>query len=131
MTIAARLPMPRRAPPVHTAYARDGRSGGGTGSGSEGGITSRVIHAAAPALLLLLAAILPPDRPVPFDLCLWHRLTGWRCLGCGLTRSVCHLMHGDVAGSVAMHPAGGVVVAVLAFLVVRGALGDPRPDSSS
>jgi hypothetical protein len=123
MTIAALLPMPRRAPPVHPAHARDGGAGGG--------IAARLIQAAAPAVLLLLGALLPPDRPVPFDLCLWHRLTGWRCLGCGLTRSVCHLMHGDVSGSVAMHPAGVVVVAVLAFLSVRGALGVPRPDSSS
>jgi hypothetical protein len=120
MTTVARLPIRRRVPPVHPWQGR----GGGAGS------ATRAIQATAPALLLLLGAILPPDRPIPFDLCLWHRLTGWRCLGCGLTRSVAHLMHGDVARSVALHPAGPVVVAVLALLAVRGALGDPRPDSS-
>jgi len=82
---------------------------------------TRALQKAAPALLLLAGALLPPDRPLPFDLCLWHRLTGFACLGCGLTRSVCHLMHGDIAGSLALHPAGVVVVAIAAVLAVRGA----------
>jgi len=99
------------APPVHPVPRRDA-----------GGPGARAIQALAPALLLLFGALLPPDRPLPLDLCLWHRLTGWRCLGCGLTRSVCHLLHGDVAGSVALHPLGVAVVAILAVLVVRGAL---------
>jgi Protein of unknown function (DUF2752) len=80
-----------------------------------------LIEAAAPAGLLILAALLPPDRPLPFDLCLWHRLTGHPCLGCGLTRSVCHLMHGDVAGSLSLHPLGVVITALVATLAVRGA----------
>lgn len=105
------FPFRRRAPPVHPGYLRGGGAGGAI----------RALQTAAPALLLL-GALLPADRPVPFDLCLWHRLTGLRCLGCGLTRSVCHLLQGDVAGSLALHPAGVVVVAILALLAMRGAL---------
>jgi len=110
MADAARLPARRRAPPVHPEAAGDGRPG----------VATRALQAAAPVLLLLTGALLPPDRPFPFDLCLWHRLTGFDCLGCGLTRSVCHLLHGDIARSLALHPAGVVVVAITAVLALRG-----------
>jgi hypothetical protein len=78
----------------------------------------RLAEAAIAALVLALGAILPVARPLPFDLCLWHRLTGLRCLGCGLTRSICQLMHGDWVGSFAMHPAGPLVALALAGVIV-------------
>ncbi len=82
----------------------------------------RIAEAAIGALILALGAILPIARPLPFDLCLWHRITGLPCLGCGMTRSICHLMHGDWAGSLAMHPAGPFVALVLAgFVLMRAA----------
>jgi len=96
-------------PPVHPDARLARRRYGG----------ARLIEAAAPLGLLVLAALLPPDRPIPFDLCLWHRLTGHPCLGCGLTRSVCHLMHGDVSGSLALHPFGVAATAMMAVLAAR------------
>ena len=74
------------------------------------------------AALLALGAILPAARPLPFDLCLWHRWTGLPCLGCGLTRSVCSLIQGDLAGSVAQHPAGPIVALILALVATRCAI---------
>jgi hypothetical protein len=68
---------------------------------------------------LALGALVDPDRPLPFDICLWHRLTGYRCLTCGLTRSVCHALRGDWAGSFAYHPLGIVVLAALVVWTAR------------
>ena len=81
----------------------------------------RLGEAAIGAALLGLAAMLPASRPLPIDLCLWHRLTGLPCLGCGMTRSICHLMQGDLAGSLALHPLGPVVALLIAALVVTRA----------
>jgi len=66
------------------------------------------------AIALLAAFVLPAARPLPFDLCVLHRLTGLPCLTCGLTRSVCFLLQGDPRASLAFHPAGGLVVLLLA-----------------
>jgi len=71
----------------------------------------------APALVAsgLLAAVflLPARRPLPFDLCLMHRLTGLPCLTCGLTRAVCLVARGEWAASLRMHPAGPLAFGVL------------------
>jgi len=121
MVHAAPLPAGHGAPPVHPD---SGCGGGGPPLGGGGlrlGGSTRPLEAAVPALLLVAGALLPPDRPFPFDLCLWHRLTGFDCLGCGLTRSVSYMMHGDIARSLALHPAGVIVAAIIAVLAVRGA----------
>jgi len=64
--------------------------------------------------LLAASFLLPPLRPLPFDACLLHRITGIPCLTCGLTRSVCLFARGDWAGSLGMHPAGWLAFGVLA-----------------
>lgn len=58
------------------------------------------------ALGLAVAALLPPERPVPVDLCAFRRLTELPCPTCGLTRSVCHAARGRWATSLGHHPAG-------------------------
>lgn len=74
-----------------------------------------LLEAGIMGLALFGAALLPPARPLPFDLCVMHRLTGLPCLTCGLTRSVCYLVQGDWAASLAFHPAGGLVVLLLSL----------------
>jgi hypothetical protein len=79
----------------------------------------RAAGAALLAALLGLAGFLPEARPLPFDACLLHRLTGLQCLGCGLTRSIVHLLRGDLLASLRLHPAGPLVAAIVAGQSVR------------
>jgi len=69
-------------------------------------------------LMLSAAAVLPAHRPLPFDLCLFHRLTGLPCLTCGLTRSVCLILQGRWTEGIGMHPAGPIAVALAAGAAV-------------
>ncbi len=65
------------------------------------------------SLLLGGAFVLPPDRPLPVDVCLWHRLTGQPCLTCGLTRAACLFARGLWRESLAMHAAGWLLLSGL------------------
>lgn len=44
------------------------------------------------------------------DLCWMRRLSGLPCPGCGLTRSVCHLVRGELADTLRLHPFGLLVL---------------------
>ena len=68
-----------------------------------------------------------PDLGVWWPGCMFHRLTGWHCPGCGMTRALCALWHGRVAAAFGYNPllmsvapvvAAGVGLEVLAW--VRG-----------
>ncbi len=74
---------------------------------------SKAWQAAALAALLGAAALADPARPLPFDVCLFNRLTGLPCPTCGMTRAVCHAVHGHWARSVEEHPAGLILAAGL------------------
>jgi len=78
----------------------------------------RLRTAAGLTAILAVASWLPATRPLPFEICLLHGLTGLPCLTCGLTRSVCLLMQGDPAASFAMHPAGLPAVVLMALQVL-------------
>jgi Protein of unknown function (DUF2752) len=82
------------------------------------GRASRLAAGLSATGLLAGAFLLPPGKPLPFDLCLLHRLTGIPCLTCGLTRAVCLFARGDWRSSLSMHPAGGLVFAGLAVACV-------------
>ena len=61
------------------------------------------------SLILLIAALLlcvllylfPPGEYQVWPPCVFHELTGIYCPGCGNTRALALLMHGDLAGSLA------------------------------
>lgn len=61
-----------------------------------------------------------------FVSCLFHDLTGWYCPGCGTTRALHALVHGDLAGFVAMNPLLPVLGVLLPALLLQG-LGRPLP----
>lgn len=59
-----------------------------------------------------LAFGLLPDFPLP-ALCASRRLLGVNCPGCGLTRSIVFLVHGDWHASLAMHRLGWLIFALI------------------
>jgi hypothetical protein len=83
---------------------------------------SKAREAGVVALLLAAAASLNPDRPLPFEVCGFQWLTGLPCPTCGLTRALCHALHGHWARSLSYHPAGLLVAAVLVGWVVWSAI---------
>ena len=84
--------------------------------------------AAVPLLALLLGAALASVAWIEAGplLCPFHWATGLPCPGCGLTRSVVALAHGDLAGALFFHPLGplvaaGLVAAAMSSVVVHTA----------
>ncbi len=82
----------------------------------------RARRAIVATMVLLAAALVDPERPLPIGVCLWKWATGRPCPTCGLTRAVCHAMRGEWATSLDFHPAGVLVVAGFAGWAVWSAL---------
>ena len=57
-------------------------------------VTSSVV-AVATAILFFF----DPTKFHFYPPCVFHQLTGLQCPGCGATRAVFHLLHGDIAGA--------------------------------
>lgn len=74
--------------------------------------------------LLLLIGLLLQDVLVPIaqwlaehiEVCLFHKTTGLYCLGCGGTRSLMALLHGDILRSLHNNPAVMVIAVTLVLL---------------
>ncbi len=73
-----------------------------------------------------LVAISPPPPPslsaesgIIFAPCLFHRFTGWHCPGCGTTRGIAALLHGDWRAALGYNAFGLPVLATALLLLVR------------
>jgi hypothetical protein len=82
------------------------------------------------AVLYLIA----PEKATWMPPCLFHKLTGLQCPGCGTARGLHKLLHGDVLGAWRMNPLMVVAIPLLAYLIIgghlrarRGADAEPRP----
>ena len=49
--------------------------------------------------------------------CLFHRLTGLQCMGCGSQRMIHALLHGDIAGAFAANAFGLVLLPFIVFMI--------------
>jgi hypothetical protein len=59
--------------------------------------------------------------------CPLHALTGLYCPGCGSTRALHQLLHGNLAGALHFNPLTVFAVPVLGYLVVGGSTSRVRP----
>lgn len=76
---------------------------------------------AACALIVALSMVLTPStEALSFmgvelpPLCMWKRLTGMDCLGCGLTRSFTYMGHGQLTRAFELHVLGPVLFGLVA-----------------
>jgi len=75
-------------------------------------MTDRARGLAGLAALAAGTAILyiwPPDGNSFYPPCAFRALTGWLCPGCGATRALYQLLHGNVMGALALNPLATVV----------------------
>ncbi|MFG6110391.1 DUF2752 domain-containing protein [Stenotrophomonas sp. BIGb0135] len=64
----------------------------------------------------------PNSANSPFPPCSFHAVTGFYCIGCGLTRALHALAHGDVLTAISMNPLAMLMLAI-APLVLGWTLG--------
>lgn len=50
-----------------------------------------------------------------FPGCMFHRLTGWHCPGCGMTRAASAVLHGRIAEAFRFNPLGMVLLPIAVF----------------
>ena len=70
--------------------------------------TQRWSIAAAAALVFGVSFAFTPTGFPKLQLCVFRRLTGLQCPGCGLSRSFCALSHGEWSAAWGFHPFGVV-----------------------
>jgi hypothetical protein len=88
------------------------------------GVVSAAI--AAGAGVWLLRTYDPNVAGNPFPPCMFHSVTGLYCIGCGLTRALHALVHGDLAGALSMNPLGVLMLPLMALMVVWSQGWQPR-----
>lgn len=70
-------------------------------------------------LSMFIIAMVDPNQPGNYPPCPFLALTGFYCPGCGSTRALHALGHGDVAGAAGYNPLTGAAVPVLVWIWVR------------
>jgi hypothetical protein len=61
-----------------------------------------------------------PARVSIFPPCVFHRLTGLWCPGCGTTRALHQLVHGNLTAAFHLNPLAISMLPVAGYLVARG-----------
>ena len=82
-----------------------------------------IVLIGVPALFVLayILALKPALTGLP--LCGVKMFTGIDCPGCGLTRSIAYLTHGQIRRSIDYHPLGIVIALWLVYMLIGTALG--------
>jgi len=77
-----------------------------------------------------VAAVLFAFDPVRVNIypaCTFHRLTGLWCPGCGTTRALHQLLHGNVAAAFRFNALSMSMLPVAGYLIVRGDVSTLKP----
>lgn len=71
--------------------------------------------------LLVVAGLFffDPTRSAIYPVCLFHKLTGLNCPGCGSLRALHHLTHGEFAAALHCNPLLIVALTVLILALIR------------
>ena len=72
------------------------------------------------AVVLWVVAQHHPNGYSFFPKCMFHAVTGWHCIGCGLTRSAHSWLNGDVPQALAYHPLSFILFPYLAWNALLG-----------
>jgi len=62
----------------------------------------------------------------PFPPCMFRAFTGCYCIGCGLTRAMHALVHGDLARAFSMNPLGVLVLGLVPLMAAWSGGWQPR-----
>jgi Protein of unknown function (DUF2752) len=82
---------------------------------TSGQIELGIIFGTIAMLALVFARVLPVQEILPP--CLFRAVTGIPCPSCGTTRSLVHLAHGDIAGSLILNPLFSLAMIAALFLL--------------
>lgn len=93
-------------------------------------MTDRVKTIGLGAVFLTIAAAVfafNPQQVSVFPPCLFHRLTGLWCPGCGTTRALHQLLHGNLTAAFRFNPLAISLLPLVGYLIVRGDVGVVKP----
>ena len=74
----------------------------------------------------LLREFDPNAAHSPFPGCMFRALTGYFCVGCGLTRALHALVHGDLARAFSMNPLAMLLLPAIPMMIAHGQGWRPR-----
>ena len=75
---------------------------------------------------LIYLWLFDPASSVFYPPCLFHALTGLHCPGCGTTRALHQLMHGDVAAAFKLNPLTMLLLPFMAYACLSYVIGGIR-----
>ena len=82
---------------------------------------------AAGAGVWLLRSYDPNVAGNPFPPCMFRAFTGCYCIGCGLTRALHALVHGDLPRALSMNPLAVLLMPLMPLMVAWSGGWQPRP----
>lgn len=81
---------------------------------------------AVPVGVWLLLNFDPNAPGNPFPACMFRALTGYYCIGCGVTRALHALVHGDVLGALSMNPLAILLLPIVPLMIAGSYGWKPR-----
>ena len=75
---------------------------------------------AAGLMIVTVLFLFDPSGSAVYPVCLFHKLTGLNCPGCGSLRALHHLTHGELAAAFRCNPLLIISLPVLVLGMIRG-----------